>query len=470
MLVLLSHSQLMWGEDNFTSTEMQQHFFVESIYQDTTFTEVPISMINLGHGTAAWGDYDNDGDLDVLITGIGGRDGTNRDDPSPHISKIYRNDNGTFIDINAQLVGVNNNDGTIWCDYDNDGDLDLFIGGATEEPNANSVSKIYRNDNGTFTDINAALPGVVGTASWGDYDDDADLDLLIGGSPDNGYTFLTKLYRNDNGTFVEVNTYFPGVWGASFAWGDYDNDGDLDLLVTGFSKTDNWYPYKPTTKLYRNNSTTNNTTPTIPDGLIFTGIGNSVTLKWNKSSDNQTPQQILTYNIRLGTIPGGNQLVSGMSDVRTGYRMVPRTGNTSRETNLKIKNLPRGTYHWSVQAIDNSYAGSPFASEHIFTVTSTGEIIDGSLPNKYYLFQNYPNPFNPSTTISFTLAEQSVVSLKVYNLLGQEVTTLINNEELDEGEQTINFVADGLSSGIYFYRLVVNNGEYQNFKKMVLIK
>lgn len=97
------------------------------------------------------------------------------------------------------------------------------------------------------------------------------------------------------------------------------------------------------------------------------------------------------------------------------------------------------------------------------------EMLDET-PNEFALHQNYPNPFNPSTTINFTLQEQSVVTLKVYNLLGQEVATLINNEELDEGEQTIDFVADGLASGVYFYRLVLNNGEYQDFKKMLLIR
>lgn len=96
--------------------------------------------------------------------------------------------------------------------------------------------------------------------------------------------------------------------------------------------------------------------------------------------------------------------------------------------------------------------------------------IENEIPGKISLSQNYPNPFNPSTTISFTLAEQSVVTLKVYNLLGQEVATLFDREELDGGDQSIDFVADGLSSGVYFYRLVVNNNKYQDFKRMVLIR
>src|SRR6266849_738117 len=185
------------------------HAFITDVHQDTLFTEVATSLANLAHGTAAWGDYDNDGDLDILITGICCRDTLEDDTSNHHLSKIYRNDHGTFVDIDAPLVGVNNNDGTIWCDYDNDGDLDLFIGGAIREPNADPVSKIYRNDNGTFVDIGADLPGVIGTAAWGDFDNDGDLDLLITGSPDNGSTFITKLFRNDNGTFHDVNVDLP---------------------------------------------------------------------------------------------------------------------------------------------------------------------------------------------------------------------------------------------------------------------
>jgi hypothetical protein len=97
------------------------------------------------------------------------------------------------------------------------------------------------------------------------------------------------------------------------------------------------------------------------------------------------------------------------------------------------------------------------------------QIVDET-PSEFALYQNYPNPFNPSTTISFTLPDAGLVTLKIYNLLGQEVAVLLDKEELDEGEQTINFVADGLESGIYFYRVNVNNGEYQSFKKMLLIK
>ncbi|MBI5216177.1 MAG: T9SS type A sorting domain-containing protein [Ignavibacteriae bacterium] len=96
-------------------------------------------------------------------------------------------------------------------------------------------------------------------------------------------------------------------------------------------------------------------------------------------------------------------------------------------------------------------------------------------PYTFSLGQNYPNPFNPNTTIQFTLPTDGLVTIKVFNLLGQEVATLVNNEEYTEGIQELNFDATNLSSGIYFYRINVNDintGEvaFEELKKMVLMK
>jgi len=88
-------------------------------------------------------------------------------------------------------------------------------------------------------------------------------------------------------------------------------------------------------------------------------------------------------------------------------------------------------------------------------------------PVNYKLLQNYPNPFNPSTTISFSIANQEHVSLKVYNILGEVVSTLVN-EVKGPGNYSVRFDAYGLSSGIYFYEL--NTGNFRNVKKMMILK
>ena len=97
----------------------------------------------------------------------------------------------------------------------------------------------------------------------------------------------------------------------------------------------------------------------------------------------------------------------------------------------------------------------------------TGVSETPALPQGYSLSQNYPNPFNPSTRISFTLPKASVVQLRVFNELGQEVTTLVNST-LSAGQHTVTFDAHNLASGVYFYRLTA--GSYESTMKMVLVK
>jgi hypothetical protein len=93
--------------------------------------------------------------------------------------------------------------------------------------------------------------------------------------------------------------------------------------------------------------------------------------------------------------------------------------------------------------------------------------INGNIPIEYKLDQNYPNPFNPTTNINFSLPERSFVELKVYNILGTEISTIVN-KELPDGNYTYTFNAGNLSSGIYLYKL--NTGKLSITKKMTLIK
>jgi hypothetical protein len=102
-----------------------------------------------------------------------------------------------------------------------------------------------------------------------------------------------------------------------------------------------------------------------------------------------------------------------------------------------------------------------------------------TIPERFELEQNYPNPFNPATTIGFTLPSTAYVTLKIYNILGQEVATLINNEVTTEGQHELEFNANMFSSGVYFYRIVANplseedesaGGMFTNVKKMLLVK
>ncbi|MBF0432993.1 MAG: Ig-like domain-containing protein, partial [Fibrobacteria bacterium] len=314
------------------------------------FSDISAGLTGLENGDGAWGDYDNDGDLDILITGWDG---------SAPRSIIYRNDNGAFTDIYASLTDIYYG-AAAWGDYDADGDLDiLLVGGIL----GGRIGTIFRNDNGTFTDIAAGLAQLYrSTVAWGDYDNDGDLDAIVSGV-DGSLNKINKLYRNDAGTFVDINAGLPGVEYGSIAWGDYDNDGDLDLLISGRDENNN-----NISKVFKNNSSVSNTAPTTVEGLSSTVDADSVTLGWVRSTDTQTADIALFYNIRIGTITDGVNIMSPMSDVSTGYHKKPGMGNAFQDTSWTIHNLAPGTYYWSVQAIDHGYTPSPFSSFQTFTI------------------------------------------------------------------------------------------------------
>ena len=90
-----------------------------------------------------------------------------------------------------------------------------------------------------------------------------------------------------------------------------------------------------------------------------------------------------------------------------------------------------------------------------------------SLPSEYSLSQNYPNPFNPSTTISFKIPKTDFVSLKIYDALGNEIKTIVN-EIKTAGKFSVNFDGSNLPSGVYFYRLT--SGNFSKTKKLLLLK
>jgi F5/8 type C domain/Secretion system C-terminal sorting domain len=117
---------------------------------------------------------------------------------------------------------------------------------------------------------------------------------------------------------------------------------------------------------------------------------------------------------------------------------------------------------WETQVI-GSTDSSLIKSIHRFDNTITN-----INPNEFELLQNYPNPFNPSTKISFNLAQNGKVNLEVYNILGQKVKTLID-QDMIKGQHEVVFNADNLASGVYIYRLNVND-KYSAVKKMMLLK
>lgn len=314
--------------------------------RDDTFTNTGLTLPSGHASSVAWADYDNDGDQDFVMT-----------EGYPMITRVFRNDgNGNFTMFATALPGINLSS-VAWGDIDNDGDLDIAMTGYNT--NVVQMTYILRNlGNGTFSDTMASVPGATfGSVAWGDFDNDGDLDLLLG-----LYTG-TRIYRNDgNGFFNDSGIYLPSLDDGNAAWGDYDGDGDLDILLCGYDWT-----YARSAKVFRNDGASPNFPPDPPSNLSAATAGNSVTMTWSSATDrNQTGG--LSYNVRLGTTPGGSDVWGAMADPITGYRRLPALGNAGQRLSWTITNLKAGTYYWSVQAIDHAFAGSAFAPEQSFTI------------------------------------------------------------------------------------------------------
>lgn len=111
--------------------------------------------------------------------------------------------------------------------------------------------------------------------------------------------------------------------------------------------------------------------------------------------------------------------------------------------------------------------GDRFVLDFTATTDPSVNVNEENISNTYFLYQNYPNPFNPSTRISYDVGESGLVQLKVFNILGIAVATLVN-EYKQTGNYSLDFKAEKLSSGVYFYTLSVNN--FTHTRKMILEK
>jgi CSLREA domain-containing protein len=245
-----------------------------------------LSFESVWKGGLAWGDYDGDGDLDLVIAGDDDNDLGN-----DAVTEVYAASgaptNPFVIDAAASsdLPGVEElqyGDEPAWGDYDNDGDLDILLSGEAAGAGGVGFTEIYRNDAGRFAAIGSGLAGSHwGTAQWVDFDNDGDLDVHVTGMPPQ-----SKLYVNDGGSFSASHDIGPAVWASDCDWGDYDGDGDLDLLIAGFTDYEllGWPPGSAgtapktgLTRLYRNDTTT----PGVPVFTSYQSIG-PADLGWNQ--------------------------------------------------------------------------------------------------------------------------------------------------------------------------------------------
>jgi hypothetical protein len=129
-----------------------------------------------------------------------------------------------------------------------------------------------------------------------------------------------------------------------------------------------------------------------------------------------------------------------------------------REYSFTEKNLMAGKYKYRLKQIDNNGT---------FTYSKEIEVAINTTPDSYALYQNYPNPFNPATTITYQIPQAGFVTLKVYDAIGSEAATLVNQQQ-EAGSYNITFDGSKLNSGVYFYTL--RSGAFSATKKLSLVK
>lgn len=450
--------------------------------------------------TCSWGDYDNDGLVDIIVTNSRNSSSRNRLYKNLGSGNFSRVDSGAiFLDVGLLSRGVN------WIDIDGDWKQDLFI--ANESGSTNYMYK--NNGNGYFTKITGVSPttsgGVSWSSSWGDYDNDGDFDLFVANN-NNQKNFL---FRNDgNFTFTRItsdpivneNGYF-----ACSGWGDYDNDGDLDMFVTQAYGPANIYLKN---HLYKN-LLIESGTPTfekITTGEIVNDSGYTYGFAWaDWDSDGDLDLfGATTYQESQDNIA---YLNNGNSNKWLEIKLKGvNTNKSAIGSKVKVKATIEGIPRWLLREVSgqSGYCGQNIdlhfglgdaaiidsvkiewqsgLTQHFINI-QTNQIINieegqvsigihqnGTVvPGGFKLHQNYPNPFNPVTKIRFDISEAGHISLVINDAAGRIVSTIVNMD-LKPGSYEADWNAESgaISSGVYFY--VLRSGGYVDSKRMILIK
>jgi hypothetical protein len=461
---------------------------------DGTFVQVfgDVSVSGGGYSeTCSWGDYDNDGDVDLYVTNSG------HTAIGPQRNFLYTNDgNGSFQEVLAGEIVTDESytRGASWVDYDLDGDLDMFVTNERNQPN-----QLYRNllhedgiaaferitQGAIVTDIASSWSG-----SWGDYDNDGDDDLFVA----NGWPYAQNDYlytNNGDGTFERVLNG-PVVTDAAFSacgsWGDYDNDGDLDLFVTTA------YAAVPTSNfLYRNTlmETGSPAFERIIDGDIVNDTGFSYGCAWEDydldgfldlavaRTQDENQDNLLYRNdavssnhwiklrcqgtisnrlaigtrVRLLAMVGGQPVWQSRTLAgQTGYCGQSLTLHFGLGGALSADSL---IIEWPSGVIDR-VAGVPVDTTIAFLEGQTVDVEEpaGTFPSRVKLYQNYPNPFNPATTIRYDVMKKGPVRLELFDLLGRQISVPVDGVQ-EAGSYTVRLTSRSFpSSGVYFYVLM----------------
>jgi len=378
-----------------------------SSFQFQRITNNFLPMLDVGKNShPAFCDIDADGDKDMFIGSVDKGVLFFRNEPNiPQNTAAF-----VLADSNFANVSGNYDYDPVFVDIDADGDYDMFVG------NFSGRMPFYKNT-GTAQSPSFTLTPFPATDSirvsqslapaFVDIDGDTDFDLFVG-KPNGKIAFYRNVGSATNFLPVLENAGFQNITAGQYAkpfFADYDNDGDYDLFIG-----------------------------TSEGGIEhYENIGTA-----------QNPQFTL--------------LTRHFANTDAATEVDPFFVDIDDDTDLDVF---VGNYHGGIQF----YRNKKFSAS---VVHNAGSLRD------FVLLQNYPNPFNPTTTIRFEIPVGAIhelplqTTLKIYNVLGQEVATLLNNEWTKAGKHEIQFDASQLPSGIYFTRLQTEN--HTAVQKMVLMK
>ena len=320
-----------------------------------------------------WVDLNLDGYLDLVTIGS--------DSVQSLALRVYLNNSNYILTSsltwNSEIYGVTA--GAIdFADYNDDGYEDFALTGLNNS--GELISYIATNAINTFIVSGGhMLTGVYyGRPTWGDYDSDGDWDLLISGlssTADGGSIPFTGLYAQEDGVFTIDGTIDIDSVGFSFSqFGDYDADGDLDLFMAGITSNSD-----VSARVYDNLEGLENANkaPNAPYGLDDSDINDDkVTLTWTAPVDPEnagggsTPELGLRYQIQIGSEEENNEHA-----ISTGHYGVGNIGTTNL-TQKKLRDIPEGNYGWRVRAIDHGYATSDWSNTDYFYIDVTAPTVD----------------------------------------------------------------------------------------------
>jgi hypothetical protein len=261
------------------------------------------------------------------------------------------------------------------------------------------------------------------------------------------------LYRNNgNGTFAKMTSgAIVTDTNCSFgcAWADYDHDGDQDVIVTNGGISDTWRNF-----FYRNDQNLNKWIALQCKGTVSNTLAIGTVVRVKATIAGKAAWQMKQISGQTG--------FWGQNSLDTEFGL----GDATTVDSLVIK-WPSGI----VQTLTN-IASNQFLKIVEEQTTRTSEEQYMSTPTGYNLADNYPNPFNPESTIEYELPQAGLVRFEVFNLLGQKIKTLIDQNQ-DAGIHHIvwngnNDLGEAVASGIYLYRIEANN--FQATKRMLLIR